>query len=634
MSIAKLLFFGLAMLTIVTALAFLLLGHNLATRLWAVDELSPMERTSATIAFGVGFWIVSIWAMALPRVMTRGVVMIVTAGVLLVALALLRLDRYRGAAPLLWPLAPWGMFVAWRGWIVPPLSHDALAYHLPKAVLYARARGFAYFDFLDFRIRKLPATYELLLAENLVLEGTDRISEWFSLLFWVALAVGAGALVERWWKADVFATATTMLLVAGAPVALLHSGAHKNDLLVAAFVVLTFVWCGRFISTGDVRALFPLILATGVAVGTKPQAGMIALLLVPAAVVRLVRDRKLRFSALALLALFGIAVFLLTGGWVYLDSMRHADLDAVGEKVVKYGDWANLWQGPYVLVAAPFSSSPVALSVPWESEPWFWRRYEIFFSHLGGPFSLAALLLPFAVMAFRKLEGPRVERLVILGVSLLAVAIMLPVTFVPHGLYAISLPRYVLFLAPVVFAWTIAPVVIAARERRPRAGLTLASLAMVALLFNAIDNAWNDAFVPVEYVQWARQHEGTRVVGFDPMRAAEVFDRSAGKTDAVAVDAGFGAWLHPLFGSELQRPVTFMTNGQIPAHVRWVVVDRAWGAIWGHPELKDLSQARKYLDAGVPYPGDTRTVDALRHDPRWEVVFYNPRQNQAVFKRR
>ncbi|HEX7155398.1 MAG TPA: hypothetical protein VF618_28285 [Thermoanaerobaculia bacterium] len=638
------------MLTIFAALAFLLLGREVAARVWRRGELAPLERACATLTFGVTLWLASIWGLALCGWLTRTGILILAVEVF--ALALWNIFRSgeasappvaRGAAPpqsrvpllllAFLPVLLWVAFILWRGWIVPPLSHDALAYHLPKAVLYAREHGYAYFEFLDWRIRKLPASYELMLAEIIVLEGTDTITEWLSLLFYAMLVVTSGALVQRWWKRDAFAAAATMLFVAGIPVLLLHSGAHKNDVMTAAFMLAMLVWGGRWIATGDARALVPLILATGAAVGTKPQAGVLALALLPFALWRVFRER-MPPRRIAVLALFGIAVFLLLGGWAYLDNYRHPAAAGATESVA-YGDWVNLWEGPYVLLAAPFSPSPNALPVPWEAEPWFWRRYEIYFSHLGAPFSLAALLLPVALVAFRRFDGSRMERLALLAVTLVVFAIMLPVRFTPHGLYAISLPRYALFLAPVFFAWTIAPIVIAARERRPQFGAVVVALAAAGFVIHALDMARSDVFVPLDYVRWARERPGTRVVAFDPYRAAEVFDRAAGPRDRVAIDAGFGTWLQPLFGAELQRPVDFIgSDGKIPAAAQWVVVDRAWGSIWGHPDFKDLSQARQYLAAGQPYPGDTRLADALRNDARWEVVFYNPRQNQAVFKRR
>ena len=145
------------------------------------------------------------------------------------------------------------------------------------------------------------------------------------------------------------------------------------------------------------------------------------------------------------------------------------------------------------------------------------------------------------------------------------------------------------------------------------------------------------AFAPMEYVRWAKLNPGTRVVPFDANRAASLVDRRAGPRDAVAVDAGYGTWIHPAFGKELQRPVYLIAQGTGPVHIpdgaRWVAIDRSFASIWEHPDFEDLSQARKFLVRGQPKPEEMRVFNALRQDPRFELVVYNRVTNQAVFRR-
>ncbi len=120
-------------------------------------------------------------------------------------------------------------------------------------------------------------------------------------------------------------------------------------------------------------------------------------------------------------------------------------------------------------------------------------------------------------------------------------------------------------------------------------------------------------------------------------RAAEVMDRHAGPKDRVALDAAFGTWIHPAFGVELSRPVDFIPPGDGPPLIvddaRWVVIDRGWNILWQHPEFRDLSQARSFLVRGKPSAADTRVLRYLRADSRFQLVFYNPAWNQAVFQR-
>ena len=340
---------------------------------------------------------------------------------------------------------------------------------------------------------------------------------------------------------------------------------------------------------------------------------------------------------LAIASLFAVVAFLLLGGVVYVSNFVHGrgvigvDKQIQRETVIAYGDWPNLWQGPYVLVAGPFAPNARELPVPWAERPWFWRRYELFFSHLGIPFALCAMAMPLAMFALRK-KAPR-EAIVITAAALAAFAIMLPVNFQPHGMFSISLPRYALFIVPIVFGWTIAPLILLSRT-----WLTMTTLlAVVALAAYAIDTARNDAFAPWAFVEFVRAHPNTRQVPFDAFRAAEVVDRKAGPRDRIAIDAAFGTWIHPAFGAELSRPVDFIPQGDGPPLIRndagWVVIDRGWKILWEHPQFRDLSQARDFLVRGKPAAEDTRVLRYLRGDRRFRLVFYNPVWNQAVFQR-
>ena len=90
-------------------------------------------------------------------------------------------------------------------------------------------------------------------------------------------------------------------------------------------------------------------------------------------------------------------------------------------------------------------------------------------------------------------------------------------------------------------------------------------------------------------------------------------------------------------GEALTVQYEFIPPGQGPPRIsddaKWVVVDRSYSSIWEHPEFQDLSQARQFLVRGRLKPEELRVLKALRADPRFELVFYNPVTNQAVFRR-
>ena len=635
------------MIGALTVLSYVVVARELVILLFRGRELGRWERLCYVALVATVLWLGTVWSLAIVGALTRPALLVRT--VLLGVLALVAMWRARrrssAEAPMprfellvaAVPIVLWVTFVLIRAAIVPPLSHDALAYHLPKAVLYARAHGYAPLPFLNEAIRGIPANYEMLLADILLVEQSDALTEWPSAFFYVAAIIAALALAERWWGRSPRALAAMALFAAGAPVALLHAGAHKNDLLLAFLTVSGLVAAGRFLATSELSALCLTAAAFAAAVGTKPQAGVVALSILPFILYR--AARALRVRDLALAAGVACIAFVLLGGFVYLRNLTGIDAPSSAAEAsigvrLPYGDYANLWQIPYTLVAAPFSLDPLSLHVPWEDERWFWRRYEIYFSHLGIPFAICFALLPIGLVLHRRRAAA--EALPVTLAAVAGMAVMLPTYFHPHGMFAISAPRYVLFLVPIVAAWTIVPYV-AAGERTQRAVAIVVALAAF-FAYYAVDFARRDSFQPFRYVVWAAQRPGTRAVPFDPNRAASVVDRAAGPRDAIALDAAFGSWIHPAFGRDLQRPVLFVTRDargvRIPRGAQWVIVDRGFQSVWMNPQFTDLSQARKYLLRGEPSADDTRLIELLRRDERFELVFYNRRLNQAVFKRR
>lgn len=647
------------LLFVVTIVAFLLLGGGIVLRMWGRKDGEPpqtLEYLLAAVTIGVAAWLAIDWILALTHTLTRPVLISRTVIVLVAGIALVGSRRHllslRTDLPRMWlvvliPVTLWMVFIVWRATITPPLSHDALSNHLPRAVLYGRLHGFEDLTLLSLAFRDMPVNYELLLADILLLERHDQLTEWLSAFFYLVVLIAGGALAWRWWRSPPI-TVLCMIALAGIPVALLHSGADKNDLLAAAFAIGALVWGGRYWKCGDFNALLLLPISIVIAVGTKPQVAGVGAALLPVVVYRVIRDLRsdhLRIRQLLVAIAMGLLSFPLLGGYTFFDQYLRRLLPTSStsvnastirqERVISYGDWVNLWEGPYVLAAAPFAPSPHELEVPGD-EAWFWKRYEIYFSHLGVPFALCLLAAPFAVHAWRR--GPeRGERVVIAIAALVALGILLPGKFIPHGMYAISLPRYALFFAAPTIVWTTGAVYHSLSRLLRFAFILLAAALSIFFVWYAIDFAVNDNFAPLEFVLLAREYPGTRYIPFDPHRATSRVDRMAGPSDVIAIDAAWATWIHPIFGPDLTRPVYFIPPGpgpvRIPSTVHWVVVERAYAVIWQHGAMKTLADARRYFHRNEPSEAELRVVEALRRDPRFRLVWEDPRRNQAIFRR-
>jgi len=649
------------LLFVLTFLAFVFLGSGVAIRLWngeSDDAPDVLERAMAALTMAFGAWLAIDWALGLTKTLTRPVLIGRTAVILIAGLALLATRRHmllrNVNVPRVWlvavvPVLLWTSFAVWRGTVTPPLSHDALSNHLPRAVLYTRVQGFIDLTRISPAFRDMPANYELLLADMIAMLGHDRYTEWVNALCYVLVVLAAGTLASRWWR-DIRVTILAMLTMACAPIALLQAGADKNDLLIATFTIAAMVWAGRYLRHGDLASLLLLPVALMIAIGSKPQAATLGAALLPFVAWRAVSDlraRRLGVRHLVLAVAVGIAAFFLIGGYTLVDQyFRPAPAVAASaqqwpvrqSRVIMYGDWRNLWEGPYVLAAAPFQQNPGALYVPGYDAPWFWKRYEIYMSHLGIPFALCLIGAPFAVRAWRKDERRR-ERLIIGGTALAAFFIQLPVMFKTHGTYLIGLPRYAMFFAAPVIAWSIGALLVALARRTPRAFAMFAAALLVCFGINAVDCAVHDAFAPLDFVMRASREPGTREIPFERFpRATMILDRIAGPGDVVALDVDWASWIQPVFGAQLSRPVYFIKPGsgppRIPPQVKWVVIERAYNVVWGHPDLKTLADARRLFHRNKPQPEELRVYDALIRDPRFELVWDERGRNQAVFRRR
>lgn len=637
----------------VVALSVAVTGYGVASWLWerlGANEEVPraFERAASAIVVGPALWIAANWLLAIPHLLTFG--SLTTLASVFVAAALATLWRHRKTfgrprvSLTALPIILWIVLILWRGAIVPPLSHDSLAYHLPKAVMIMQAHGYETFHVADLRIVTLPSNYELLLADVLILSGSDRLTEWLGAIAYIAMLMLTGAFAERWWRADRGAIAASVLAVAATPLFLLHSGADKNDLMTAFFCGATLLWGARWYARGGRMSLLLAILSLALAAGTKQYGAAIGAGLAPFVVIRLSRDlrsRSMRIRELLTYVAVAIAALALLGGASYVYARIPASSPSAAPDAHRiiapfaYGDWANIWQVPYLILTAPFSPQQRGVWAPWAHSYWYWPRYELYFSNYGQLFTLLAIAAPFIAFACRRRPDAfaAAERRAAVIASIVAIVFMLPVVVKPRGFFAGAFPRYAAFIVPIVVCWAMPPLFAYLRTRPRIAAALLAGLA-VLFVIEAADCAVSDNFAPLDYVLRMRAHPGSRQIYFEPNRAASVVDRMAGPRDTIAVDGAFDTWVYPAYGAHLTRRIVYVDeNETVPADARWVIIDRSWNARWTNKAFTDLGKYHDCYGTGSLRPDDVRLFDRLRADQRFRLVFRDRANNQAVFQR-
>jgi hypothetical protein len=455
-------------------------GHRAARALWEGGKGSgiqtrdggprtepPFERARATALLALALALILSWALALPRVLTRGTLL---GGGLCIAIGADWLGR-RGGESLVrgrpgwgsvikqrlfalrgrevdaevatgivsmlgWvALGGWCIFALWRGATVFSPNHDAVAYHLPKAALLALAHGYQTFDGPDARVSFWPCDYELLLADVILLDGNDVHTAWVSTASLAAFLLAVGALAERWWGPGPHVV-LAILLAAGMTVVLLLSDAQKNDLMAAALFVTAIALTARWAMTGEAAPALMAFVSVAIALGTKVSAGFLIGALAPVAGWGAWRQwrRGLRVS-LVRLALSGagaLALALLLGCVVFVRNLMHAGrvIPEDPGMPATYDGFANLWRFPLLAFARPFALSADAIWVPWQQTSLHlagasshlagassqlagasggyrhWARHDLFFSEWGLPSSLLLLAVPFGVARYARRVGP------------------------------------------------------------------------------------------------------------------------------------------------------------------------------------------------------------------------------------
>jgi hypothetical protein len=228
---------------------------------------------------------------------------------------------------------------------------------------------------------------------------------------------------------------------------------------------------------------------------------------------------------------------------------------------------------------------------------------------------------------------PNRERTIGTIAILLAAALTLPMRMRPLGMFA-AMPRYLAFVLPLIVCWSVPPMIDVLRRRSPLLGNTFVAAIVAFFALSAVDVTLSDRMAPLRFVEWAAHHPGDRHIWFMPNRAASVADRRAGPYDTIAIEGGFDTWSYPAYGAHITRRVVFIENHQVPPDAQWVVIDHAYNRVWQNASLTDMGKFWEYVGRGRPEPSEEALQLALERDPRFVEIFYDPRLNQVVFKRR
>jgi len=548
---------------------------------------------------------------------------------------------------ILLPLAPvalWLIYSFAALWVLPVSNHDALSYHFTKSAWLAITGKFALYPSQDLRVTYFPGNYEMLAATCLVFQRSDTSTGFITWASLVLYLVTSFTLIRRVWGSSSMAALTLSMLLAS-PIVLLHSTAHKNDILMAGLTLNALFWLSRAATRGGYGSAAVGIVSACLGLGTKFH----GLFLVPVSVYLLWRSwrngvwhparRTLLHGALL------VATFALLGGAQYAANMISTG-QVMGIEQVPTPNAVNtvaypaLWQVPrfvMMFLAAPLLTSGMYFRVPWSGELWFWPAYELYFSHYGLHVSLLIVSLPFIIRStMRRLERDmRSEVATLSSAAAMLVLFNLLMGIRPYGAFSF-IPRFLIFALPILFLWTWCPLVRELELRRLSWVSLAAALAIpVAYMGTTVQK---DGFAPYRYIEWLwLRAEGSRATHHSNWRAGLVLDHIAPPQAVVAVDVGYDGWTYPVFGASLSRQVRLIPEAPGPyvpePDIEWVVVDHAFPIIWGHAEFHSMNQAARYLDHGALTGTDRRVFQSLIRNADFELAYHHPRMFQAVFRR-
>jgi hypothetical protein len=651
---------ALALFLLCTGLSASRIATVLALR--QPEPLTGCERGTWVGILGLALWLAQGWLLAVVGWFRPAALL--STSVLLLALvlgttwsAVPRPSRRWDLASLRSPVSltvvfALGLVVLWVAYsgaalaVIPVSNHDALSYHFPKAAWLATTGKFGLYASQDLRVTYFPDNYEMLAATLLAFLHSDTSTGWLTSAALILYLSTSFALFRRTWKDSATAALALPMLLAS-PVLLLHTTAHKNDILMGALALNALVWLGRWAVRGEPGAGILGIVSVALGLGTKFH----GLFLVPVSGFFLWRAWrsgvwKPRRQTLLLQGGFVAAAFVLLGGVQYIANVLSTG-KVMGIEQISTPNAMNTvaypayWQVPrfiWMFLAAPVLTSGQFFRVPWNGETWFWPAYELYFSHYGLHVSLLILLLPFAVWWSRARLAPEIapEVTVISIAALLLVTLNLLMGLRPYGSFAF-IPRFLFFALPVLLLWTWCPLARYLGARRSLSWIPLAASLAIPAAYMGI-TIQKDGFTPYRYVEWLWLHpEQRRTIYHTDWRAEQVVDRMAGPHATVATDSGYDGWTYPLFGARLSRHVEVIPDGSGPyvpgPEVEWVAIDHAFPIIWGNANFQSMSQASRYLGRGQLSEQDLRVYRSLAANRDFELVYFVPNLFQAVFRR-
>jgi hypothetical protein len=199
---------------------------------------------------------------------------------------------------------------------VAPNDGDALAYHLPRALLWKQQESVGWIaDATDSRLNVMPPIAEMGQLATMLVSGRDRFVAVGQLAALLATA-GAVARLARRLGSDTRGAVFGALLFVSLPVVILQAASALNDLVVCSFLA-----CAAALLLSKSRAAVAVgALSTALAVGTKVTAVFgfpwIAVLVLTA-------SRRGRGRSMAALAAGG----LLGSGWYWMNLWHTGHLD-------------------------------------------------------------------------------------------------------------------------------------------------------------------------------------------------------------------------------------------------------------------------------------------------------------------